>query len=94
VNREIALKWAEELESDKYKQGRLKLYEPGTDKYCCLGVLNCVLGRAPEDLDIYVSEPFDEIFGHGVAQFWNLNDSQGATFKQIAAYIRSKVNET
>ena len=35
--KEIALQWADALESGKYKQGRGKLRRG--DKFCCLGVL-------------------------------------------------------
>lgn len=47
-------KWIEALRSDKYKQGRRKLYNSLDDTYCCLGVLPRVMGLHPRDCELVV----------------------------------------
>ena len=37
-------KWIKALRSGKYKQGRLRLYNPKEDTYCCLGVAGKICG--------------------------------------------------
>ncbi len=47
MDKEIAEKWVKALRSGKYEQGKNTLCsidEKGNKKYCCLGVLNEVLG--------------------------------------------------
>ena len=51
MRKALAKKWADALRSGKYKQGKRMLYNPTTDKYCCLAVLGVVCGLKPIAMD-------------------------------------------
>lgn len=53
MKQDIAMKWADALESGEFKQTQGRLYDPG-EGYCCLGVLCEVVGRK---FDCYESQP-------------------------------------
>lgn len=44
MNENIKKRWVEALRSGKYKQGHGALWNPRTDRFCCLGVL-CEIAR-------------------------------------------------
>lgn len=48
MNKDIAMAWADELESGKHKQGRgyLEVIEDGVSRLCCLGVLSNMAAKA------------------------------------------------
>lgn len=48
MNKEIAMKWAEALESGKYKQGMYSL-KTSSNYFCCLGVLCDISGLGKWD---------------------------------------------
>lgn len=82
-------KWAEALESGKYKQctGRLK----DGDSYCCLGVL-CEINGVDMDKSPVVSI-YSNFIGNILPperykKYYNLNDAKGLNFKEIAKVIR------
>lgn len=69
-------KWAEELESGKWKQGTGALREK--DKYCCLGVLFYGLNVKPG------------LVGHPAwSRFVHMNDAEKLSFPEIAKHVRS-----
>lgn len=61
MNKEIALKWAEALESGKYKQGKCALKIEHTDNtysYCCLGVLAEIVDPESDELELCYQDMF------------------------------------
>ena len=45
MDKKLKAKWVKALRSGRYKQGRVYMYNDG--RYCCLGVLACVMGHNP-----------------------------------------------
>ena len=85
--------WIEALLSGKFKQGRLKLYHPDLDSYCCLGVAkkvaNEISGKTPEVLDSFYLKEKDSYFvDQGTQEILvTLNDHYKFTFQEIARVI-------
>lgn len=94
LERGLKANWLEALRSGKYSQcaGRLR-YD---NSYCCLGVLQDVMGSAvlPREIEQEVlSEPHAEKFGLMMAiqqKLADMND-KGATFTEIASYIEANL---
>jgi hypothetical protein len=102
VNKELAYKWADALESGEYQQGFQTLKDG--DAYCCWGVY-CEISPLPKsnwEQYAIVSSPDLGVLGiknpYGILPFLDrkdntvllteLNDSGVMSFKQIAQLIR------
>jgi hypothetical protein len=92
LTRAQAFAWAKALESNKYKQGTGALHLIASDKYCCLGVLNCVLGKEPSDTSVYSRNLYTAL-GVKSQKMYKLNDVDGKSFVEIAAFIRNQLKE-
>lgn len=103
MNKTLKRKWLKALRSGRFQQGQHSLFQrvPRTreKRYCCLGVL-CVVAGATNRSDGYhykgkVAESFLSSTLTKVAKLseeeqWKLvrmNDSQGASFEDIALYV-------
>lgn len=105
--KEKMLKWADALESGKYKQHRGgwgQLYSENNvlqceGYFCCLNVANEVLGDGPLGIakggnSTGWARSVAAMFGQEIdwcGQFIAMNDEDGMTFPQIAAEIRKRV---
>lgn len=86
-------RWIEALRSGEYKQGHYRLKCEG--RYCCLGVLAELAGKLEEQengefLAVgagMASLPHEVIGNQSI--FWDMNDSWGKTFAEIADYIEA-----
>lgn len=104
LNVENARKWVAELRSGKYKQGRDAMLREG--RYCCLGVAHeCLIGPVPEDAENCKSGDWtqgaypcvDRVLGlelGGRDVFVGMNDDEGKTFDEIAAYVEGLIETT
>ena len=93
MDQKLKQDWIEALRSGKYKQGRLALYEPYTEAYCCLGVLCKVAGKDhnPED---DIGGAYDwmlTVLPKGIQLFTDMNDREDKTFNEIADYIEANL---
>lgn len=104
MKQDAAMKWAEALESGKYKQGFGQLYD-GTC-FCALGVLCVVQGEEFVEghgarftrtgyyryalPEEYMREKLDL---RNSCQIISMNDHERLTFPEIAAYIRRNWEE-
>lgn len=99
----LVRKWIAALQSGEYKQGKDRLYDPKTDRYCCLGVLAICAGLKQKDLYDY---PLLDDGPHYLADLnirtdWECNtdweykyarmNDQGKTFKTIAREIEGEL---
>lgn len=86
MKREIAMQWAEALESGKYEQGKSALQRG--DAYCCLGVLCAIVpeGVAKRTVNCYGETCYDgDSAGlpRSIMKWSGLKDSLGlVTFKK------------
>ena len=80
------LRWAEALESGKYKQTECALRRGNGDFYCCLGVA-VEIGIAKEDDGENVKD-FCGFETNDITAFVKANDDWNLTFDQIATAIR------
>lgn len=84
--RELALNWAEALESGKYKQCTGTLQKG--DSYCCVGVFGKI-----NNIELHNGLPYEEVykcFGETSDYWWLLNDIEELTFSEIAQVIRKE----
>lgn len=104
---QIRTYWLEALRSGRFKQGKghlRKKADDGTIRYCCLGVLTCVLGtesisvaRRPNGfgrtLEGFEKEAVGLVTTGGrssdsTTELWNENDN-GVPFEEIADMIET-----
>lgn len=86
ISRKTELKWADALESGKFKQGRDSLVSSGP-RYCCLGVLGVLQGIDVVKRDETIGVLPRNMMGKQDC-FTSLNDTHKWSFKQIAKAIR------
>jgi hypothetical protein len=94
LTREQRDKWAEELESGRWKQGRNSLYDG--ERYCCLGVLCAVvLGKelepntsVCEGVQYNSSYPHEVLTLAQIQRFIDYNDMKRNGFRIIAKHVR------
>ena len=90
--------WIKDLRSGKYEQcnGTLRIGTEGKYSYCCLGVLNVVLGNDFTEYgrlkgyegDLVPEHFYDNNFTKRVElQAWQRNDRDGQTFEEIADWL-------
>lgn len=105
MDKKLKTKWVKALTSGRYEQAREALREG--DSFCCLGVLCTVSRKGRWDNDAYVMGTGDdeilcdgdlsnatEKFGITKTQhntLVRLNDKKLASFKEIAAWIRTNL---
>jgi hypothetical protein len=88
-------KWAEELESGRWKQGRSALYDG--EHYCCLGVLcAAVLGKelvlndsGSEVIKNNPDYPHEVLTLEQIQRFVGYNDANCNLFRTIAKHVRA-----
>lgn len=80
LTREQRDKWAEELESGRWKQGIGSLHWAG--KYCCLGVLWETVLAPGDSLTVAVGDA-------EYRRFVRLNDEECLSFPEIAKHVRA-----
>lgn len=87
MDKDIAIKWATALRSNRYKQGYANLYNTKNDTYCCLGVL-CKVQNIPIFQD-QQQPAYDALqkLGIDTVSFWHLNDIYRRSFSEIADKI-------
>ena len=83
---ELASKWADALESGKYKQCTGLLRQG--DQFCCLGVLSEII-CCPNYPDT-VNYPVDVLTQEDIDHFIELNDIDKKSFKQLAEIVRQR----
>lgn len=100
---EIKTKWLAALRSGEYNQGTGSLREPGTQYYCCLGVLQMVCdGKVEDGLPMPSREWFEShkiiapYHDTSVYELAEMNDGQEGyceahTFEEIADVIERDV---
>lgn len=93
--REKRLRWAEALESGKFKQCKNRLKYPlsdGTYAYCCLGVA-CEIGvMVSGGNEVYPIDSDRLEYTHDeILDFVRMNDTHGKSFTEIAAFIRENL---
>lgn len=86
MDKELAHKWAEALESGKYHQG-FHVLQCGFNK-CCLGVLSYIEGMVDECN--YLKYPDTVLSNEDQKFFIDLNDTQKLSFPEIATKVREK----
>jgi hypothetical protein len=96
MDQNLKEKWVEALESGKYQQTAMSLFDKTEHAYCCLGVLQAVcrkegihLRKATDDEYLRV-EQCERRTGLTYLQqkdLWSMNDS-GFSFADIAKRIR------
>ena len=108
MDHDIAMKWADALESGEYKQTQGRLYDG--KGYCCLGVLCDLVGLKPKYFPkagfLFDSQgaslPNSVLEKTGITSTYgcypgnnltNLNDVDGKSFPEIAEVIREHWEE-
>ena len=99
MKRELFERWRDALRSGKYKQCRLKMYEPATNCYCALGVLVAIHPELTKEKRASMLRAC-VLQEHGLVdltyeeknRFMVLNDSYNLDFNQIALGIHSMVS--
>ena len=86
----LKAQWVAALRSGAYRQGRVSLYTPGDDTYCCLGVLCKIAGGSPKEASGYsITNP---LLGDKIEQIlWTMNDTKKKSFAEIADWIETNV---
>lgn len=94
-------RWVEALRSGEYKQGKCQLYNKRTDTYCCIGVYAAVnnIRLSYEGLEMIDAsgkpngyKPLRMLLSQGVVyDLWNMNDTEGKSFSEIADYIEKNL---
>lgn len=102
MNQEIKQKWVEALRSGKYEQGTTQLYWPSTNRYCCLGVLSCVMdmkltsdggslmGSVGQSIG-YTSFATAGLSEPDIEFLWKMNDREEKSFLEIADFIEQNL---
>lgn len=92
MNAELKAKWVEALRSGEYQQGKKRLKHMG--RYCCLGVLAHVAGEPIRRSDRCLSTTFERRIGldsRVADDLAVMNDVNGKSFPEIAAYIEANL---
>jgi hypothetical protein len=93
MDKELKEKWVAALRSGEYQQGRYYLRSED-DRYCCLGVLGCLIGKDKKEMTGDKSGmtpkgwkliPENEI--EHLIQMNDGHDDRQQSFQAIAAYI-------
>lgn len=102
MNKYWKRKWIAALESGKYRQTTEYLCQSENKKrtYCCLGVL-CEVAGVPREKDYSYDGRYDVLSSKLLARFdlshrdqdilTDMNDEQGASFKEIAIHIKENL---
>lgn len=92
MDKELKEKWIAALRSGNYTQGRYILRDKLRSTHCCLGVLAEQLdndwGNDNEKGYDLLNQYVPEIESH---PFFDMNDSQGKSFSEIADYIEENL---
>ena len=93
MDQKLKQDWVEALRSGKYKQGRLALYKPCSEAYCCLGVLCKVAGKEcyPKDDRGSGYNWIHTVLPGAIPRLADMNDREGKTFNEIADYIETNL---
>jgi len=99
---ELRERWFQALESGKYKQGRGKLRQEGSE-FCCLGVLCDIYDSSGWDIQAHHlgrnETPSNEVLWavglkHSfVNVLTHMNDREELSFRYIAGQLRARENE-
>ena len=90
MDKKLKARWVAALRSGEYKQCQRVLHD-GVG-YCCIGVLETILGGAPEKNAVIIGNGIVEQMG-GVlvkSELVGMND-RGASFKEIAGHIEANL---
>ncbi len=85
-------KWIAALRSGEYKQGFGSLSST-YGEYCCLGVLNVVLGLDSDDIDTHYPASQNKMSSTLEADCIEMNDSWRLNFDEIADKLEKRKDE-